>query len=265
MLTSEQLEHFRTFGFIVLRQGFSPEEMELFSSMFDEMLAEDRQGKPFPGKKRQALFGFIEKRAALRKLAEDDRIYEAIEQYLGPGFAWIGSAGNLYVDDTGWHPDGSEMNYLRIKVVFYLDSVAKDTGCLRVIPGSHKPPLHDDLNPLKDQRADASLSPFSISPRDVPCFPLESEPGDVVFFDQNLWHASFGGRTGRRMFTLNFGAKPTEDEHFAYLQRGYENNKVFAKEMQATPRDRFHEDSFLYSDRPRIQGMVKPILELELK
>ena len=265
MLTSEQLEHFRTFGFMILRQGFSAEETEQFSRMFDEMMAEDRQGEPFVGKERQILFGFIEKRPTLRKLAEDDRIYEAIEQYLGSGFSWIGSAGNLYVDDTGWHPDGSDLNYLRIKVVCYLDPVTKDTGCLRVIPGSHRLPLHEDLRPLADQRADPNLAPFSISPRDVPCFPLESEPGDVVFFDQNLWHASFGGRSGRRMFTLNFGARPTEDEHIAFLQRVYQNNLVFAKDMQATQPSHLYEKSFLYSDRPRIQGMVKPILELGFK
>jgi ectoine hydroxylase-related dioxygenase (phytanoyl-CoA dioxygenase family) len=118
---------------------------------------------------------------------------------------------------------------------------------------------------LADQRADPNLAPFSISPRDVPCFPLESEPGDVVFFDQNLWHASFGGRSGRRMFTLNFGARPTEDEHVAFLQRVYQNNLVFAKDMQATQPSHLYEKSFLYSDRPRIQGMVKPILELGFK
>ena len=265
MLTSEQLEHFRTFGFVVMRQCFSSDETERFSRMFDEMLAEDRQGEPFAGKERQMVFGFIEKRAALRKLAEDDRIYEAIEQYLGSGFTWIGSAGNLYVDDTGWHPDGSDLSYLRIKVAFYLDPVTKDTGCLRVIPGSHQLPLHDNLKPLADQRADPSLAPFSLSPRDVPCFPLESEPGDVVFFDQNLWHASFGGRAGRRMFTLNFGAKPTEDEHIAFLQRVYQSNLGFAKNMQASQPGHVYEESFLHSDRPRIQSMVKTIVELGFK
>ncbi len=45
---------------------------------------------------------------------------------------------------------------------------------------------------------------FGLEPRDVPSFALESQPGDVVFFSHQLWHASFGGRSGRRMFTLNY-------------------------------------------------------------
>jgi ectoine hydroxylase-related dioxygenase (phytanoyl-CoA dioxygenase family) len=152
-----------------------------------------------------------------------------------------------------------------IKVIFYLDPVDKDTGCLRVIPGSHRPPLNTDVVPLTRQRSDPSVIPFAVSPRDVPCFPLESQPGDVVFFNQKLWHAAFGGRTGRRMFTLNFAAKPTTDAHIAYLQRVYQGNLRNIERMQFTQRERVHEESFLNSDRPRIRGMTAKLIELGFK
>ena len=262
MLTAEQKSHFETFGFLALRGYFSPDEMGAFSCAFDELLAEDRQGQPFPGEKRQAVFGFIEKRPLLRRLAEDDRIYEPIQQLLGPGFVWIGSAGNLYVGDTGWHPDCQDLDYGKIKVIFYLDPVRKDTGCLRVIPGSHRLPLHEDVRPLTLQRSDPSVVPFACSLRDVPCFPLESQPGDVVFFNQNLWHSSFGGRTGRRMFTLNFAAKPMTDAHIAYLQCLYQGNLQNIERMQFTQTGRFYEEAFLNSDHPRIRGMTAKLMEL---
>ena len=61
----------------------------------------------------------------------------------------MGSDGNYYVGDTAWHPDGlGEYLYGRIKVSFYLDGVQADTGCLRVIPGSHRQQLHEALRPL---------------------------------------------------------------------------------------------------------------------
>ncbi len=153
----------------------------------------------------------------------------------------------------------------KIKVIFYLDSVGKDTGRLRVIPGSHRPPLHEDVSLLTRQQLDPSVVPFAVSPRDVPCFPLESKPGDVVFLNQNLWHSSFGGRTGRRMFTLNFGAKPTTDVHIAYLQRSYQSNQQNIERMQFIQTDRFYEESFLSSDRPRIRGMTAKLVELGFK
>jgi len=265
MLTAEQQAHFATFGFIVLRQAFSPAEMAEISRAFDEVLEADRQGRPFDGLKRQAVLGCIERRPLLSHLVEDDRIYEPLEQLLGPGFVWIGSDGNLYVGDTNWHPDGSHLGYGRIKVAFYLDPVSKETGCLRVIPGSHQPPLHEELKPLLERRNDPAAAPFSVVGRDLPCFPLESQPGDVVFFNQNLWHSAFGGRTGRRMFTMNFGVKPTEQSHVDFLHRTYQGNLKHVEQMQYTQNARVYEDSFLHSDSPRIQSMVGKLVEWGFK
>ena len=265
MLTAEQIAHFETFGFIVMRQAFSPEEIDVIGREFDDVLNEDRQGQPFSGEKRQAVMGCIEKRPMLTQLLDDDRVYLPIEQLLGQGFIWNGSDGNLYVGDTPWHPDGSEFGYGRIKVAFYLDPVTKGTGCLRVIPGSHRLPLHNALQPLREQREKPAATPFGIAGSDVPSSPLESQPGDVVFFDQNLWHAAFGGRTGRRMFTLNFFAKPTSDAQMAYVRRGYEADLNLIKRMQHTQTDELYTEEFLNSDRPRIQGMVAHIIALGLK
>ena len=265
MLTKEQIAHFKTFGFVIRRQCFSAGEMEEISGAFDDVLTEDRRGRPFDGAARQAVLGFIEKRPLLSGLVEDDRIYQPLEQLLGPGFVWIGSDGNLYVGDTGWHPDGSDLDYGRIKVALYLDPVTKETGCLRVVPGSHRMPLHAALDPLKGQRRDPDHQPFGTDGSGLPCYPLESEPGDVVFFNQNLWHAAYGGRTGRRMFTMNFGAQPSKDAHVEYLKRTYQGNLRHVQNMQHTQSGRIYEDAFLYSDSPRIQGMVGKLVELGFK
>ncbi|MCY4117922.1 MAG: phytanoyl-CoA dioxygenase family protein [Caldilineaceae bacterium] len=265
MLSAEQIAHFETFGFIIMRQAFKPQEMEAISRDFDDVLDEDRQGLPFSGEKRQAVMGCIEKRPLLTKLLEDDRIYLPIEQLLGEGFIWNGSDGNLYVGDTLWHPDGSEHDYGCIKVAFYLDPVDKDTGCLRVIPGSHHQPLHGELEPLMLQRERPAATPFGVDGANLPSFPLESEPGDVVFFDQNLWHAAFGGRTGRRMFTLNFFAKPLNEAHMDFVRSGYEGDLKFIKEMQHTQTDELYTQEFLNSESPRIQGMVAHIKALGFK
>ena len=263
MLTSQERLFFDTFGFIVRRQIFTADEMAVVSDRFDEVLDEDRGGQEFPGEKRQGVMGFVEQRSDLTRLVDDDRIYNVLEDLLGPGFVWIGSDGNLYVGDTHWHSDASDP-YPRIKVAFYLDPVEKDTGCLRVVPGSHRAPLHDRL---KDNRPtdEVEESPFGVGGSEVPSFPLESRPGDVVFFNQNLWHASYGGKTGRRMFTLNVGAKPTTDDHLTYLQRMHEINRShFIADMQFTQTGRVYTDAFLNSESPRIRGMVAVLVKLGL-
>ena len=287
MLTSQQKAHFETFGFIIRRQLLSPEEMAAFTREFEEVLNEDRHNKPFAGETRHAVSGFAEKRLLLRQLVEDDRIYLPIEQLLGPDFLWQSSDGNLYVGDTAWHRDAAdlELNFKRIKVAFYLDPVGRDTGCLRVIPGSHRAPFHDELRPLnywrkkqvilegrstqadldkfvKEMNITEDEPLFGVDPRDVPCVPLESEPGDVVFFNQHLYHSAFGGANGRRMFTLNFAVNPTTDEQIALLRNHYEIDTRNRRVMQHTMSDRKYDEAFLYSDRPRIQGMVAKLIEL---
>ncbi len=60
----------------------------------------------------------------------------------------MGVDANRYIGDTRWHPDhrvDPTEDCYGIKFAFYLDAVGPDTGALRLVPGSHKNPLHDDL------------------------------------------------------------------------------------------------------------------------
>ena len=159
MITEEQIAYFQTFGFLVLRQAFQPDEMDAICQKFDELLDKERDGQPFPGVSRQSLYGIAESTPLLTDLVEDDRIYKTVESLLGEGFMWLCSEGNLYVGDTDWHPDGTRLEYRPMKVSLYLDPLTKETGCLRVIPGSHRLPCTKLLNPARN-----SVSPVPIYP-----------------------------------------------------------------------------------------------------
>ena len=256
MITAEQIAYFQTFGFLVLRQAFSSSEIAGISQAFDDLLVQDRQGQPFPGQKRQALYGIAEKSPLLTGLVADDRIYETVEQLLGRGFIWLCSEGNLYVGDTDWHPDGTRLNYRPMKVSLYLDALTEDTGCLRVIPGSHRLPLHEDLRPITKN---------GIPGPEAPCFPLQSQPGDVFFLDMNLWHASFGGRAGRRHLAVNFVPEPTKAEHITMLEQNYQGVLSLIQRLQYSQPGLVFADAFLYSDSPRIRRIGSKWVKLGLK
>lgn len=258
MLTSYQKTHFDTFGFLRIKKMFSPEETAIITRELVASMDEARGGKPFNGKERQTVVDWFKGRDQVDFLANDDRIHKPIKQLLGPGYIMQeGNDGNYYVGNTGWHPDmgwspnipggendpekiagrrGKNHYVPSIKVAFYLDTVQKNTGCLRVIPGSHRNPLHDKLwslhmdipanaKALEDvpdkildmwerdtgsreggERllSDMDFNHFRLDPEHIPSYPVESEPGDAVFFSHQMWHSSFGGKVGRRMFTLNF-------------------------------------------------------------
>ena len=71
-------------------------------------------------------------------------------------------------------------------------------------------------------------------------------PGDVVLFNQYLWHGLHGGRKGRRFLAFKFAARPTAAEHLNTLQL-YSPN-VFNP----------HE-AFLNRESTRIRDMVKEL------
>ena len=253
MLTAGQKAAFDTFGFLNLRHLFRHDEIDAIRREFDDVLAEGREGGGFSGEERQMVQSFVERRQLLTQLIDDDRIYGPMEQLLGPDLIWVTSDGNLYVGDTAWHNDATVKGYPQVKVTFYLDPVQKETGCLRVIPGSHEPPYHYALEPLT---AEATGEPgFGVAGADVPCYTVESEPGDVTFFNQTIWHASFGGRAGRRMLAMTYMQNPTSDEQRAYLRSLY-----------AAVIDHDHpREAFLKSGRPRIEAIVTRLRALGLE
>ena len=61
-LTPEQVTYFETFGYVVLRGLFSAEEMAGISQEYDDVMEEDRGGKPFKGPKRQQAMGICDMR-----------------------------------------------------------------------------------------------------------------------------------------------------------------------------------------------------------
>jgi len=120
------------------------------------------------------------------------------------------------------HPLPSDMNIDShedlngVKFYINLDAVTAATGALRLMPGSHREPMHSELS---SWAAGEMLE-------DLPCHICEAEPGDVIGYAQRLWvpliscagqrsekslvhrfnmrcfHASFGGEDARRISTV---------------------------------------------------------------
>ena len=74
MITSDQKTHFDVFGFLVIRQFFSPEDVAVITREFEAAMLEDRDGKPFDGQKRQVVTDWFQGRPAVEYLASDERI-----------------------------------------------------------------------------------------------------------------------------------------------------------------------------------------------
>jgi hypothetical protein len=203
MLSATQLHHYRTFGFIALRKLFSIEEVEILRSEYESELDHVYAHQPFTGEKRYWTMMLHPRTPLYASLLEDERFCSVAEQLYGEDVIGIGTDANRYVGDTRWHPDHAAdptADCFGVKFAFYLDPVGATTGALRLIPGSHDRPFHEELH--------NSLKSRQLGVADVPAHVCDAEPGDVIAFDMRCWHASHGGRTGRRMSTCVYYNNP---------------------------------------------------------
>ena len=252
MLTPEQIAHYETFGFLVLRQLFSGEEAAIIKREAEEIFDEARNANAFDGLAWEAVQPFLERRPFLSMIPDDDRIYNIGVDLLGPDFILEGTEGNLQRSDTPWHGGVPEEGFpSHIKIAFYPEPLTREIGCLRVLPGSHNVGSPDLLSVIRERNYEPDFMPFGMAPADVPSFAIESRPGDVVVFTESLLHASFGGGDGRHQHALSFMANPKTDAEMAAVRAHYEKAKYGLHPAE----------SYVHSDRPRIRRMVSRLVE----
>jgi hypothetical protein len=140
----------------------------------------------------------IDRSDPLFALVEHPRVRAFVDGLLGLGTQTIGADASIFSGPTSWHRDGPHADGEYYALSIYLDPLGRGSGCLRVLPGSHEHDLAQYWNPEDD---------WGIAAADVPGAALETAPGDVILFNHNLMHASFGGGPRRGMIKINF-ARP---------------------------------------------------------
>lgn len=242
--TKEHLAFFDTFGFIKFPGAFR-EEAHRITEAFEGVWASHGGGHNEQGhdyKRRSAILPFIDQSEYLSSLIDHPLIDGFAKAVLGPDYNYTASDGNFYVGDTNWHSDNFAQNYMNIKVAFYLDPVTRDTGCLRVIPGSHRQGdrYADRLHEVVPRSAvNHTEERWGLHGSEVPAYAIESVPGDVLIFNQAIKHGSWGGSDRRRMFTINFSER-YRDEHIDQLREeiaglaGFWAESAYGEKMLAT-------------------------------
>jgi hypothetical protein len=211
MLSPAQIEHYQTFGFVILRSYFSPQEVAALLEESTRKLTVEYRHRVFDGTLRHfCCMNDDEMAPTSARLLEDARFFDVAEQLIGGPALPMWNDANRYVDAiTGWHPDVPiepwGMRLPAVKFCHYLQPLRAQSGALRVIPGSHHQPYHDHI-----KRFLGSQQPPTEA---VPAMVCETDPGDVVVFSTPTWHASVGGLPDRRLSTIAYYPCPrtTED------------------------------------------------------
>ena len=207
------IPHFQTFGFVVLRQAFDPRPLaaEIDRVMRDGLVSSG--DAPGDGGIR---FRYVPMMSAETpvSLALLDRLAPVAATLLGGPALPTRAKGVLYRGDTPWHTD-STFRIASVGFAAYLEPLRAETGALRVLPGSHRPGFAEALRALEAAGAAAEALPGHV---------VVTEPGDVIVFDEHLFHASAGGGT-RQQWRLDYLRDPVgaeaEDQARSYFRSIY--------------------------------------------
>ena len=200
-LSQHRLDFFDTFGYLAFPG--------LFNDCIDKIIEEFediwvKSGRTHDKINRSALIQFPDQSKYLSSLLDDHRIHDIASSICGEDFNYFTGSGNYYVGDTSWHSDGYNQRPVKsIKLAFYLDPVTKNSGALRVIPGSHR--NKESFGDLLESHLTSDI--FGMTGDQIPAVALESNPGDVLVFNHRIKHSSWGGSDRRRMFTMNFSER----------------------------------------------------------
>ena len=202
-LTQAQLDFMDAFGYLHLPGVLAP-RIEAITEAHNALMyrlprRRGREQDERPG--RISCCPFMEHDAYLCTLLDEEHMHGVASALLGPDYQFSAGDGNHYVQDTGWHSD-SWPNPLRYyKFALYLDPTTRDTGSLRVIPGSHRvgEPFAEEL----DSRLQRVGPSFGAEDDELPSVAIETHPGDLLVFDQAIKHSAFGG-VHRRHMSVNY-------------------------------------------------------------
>ena len=218
--TPQHRSFFETFGYLYF-PGLFQDRIDRIIEEFEAVWASRDQrgydGKQHNGSKRTSIVPFPDQSEYLSTLLDDPRLIAIISGLIGDDFSYSGGDGNLFATDGNWHSDGySPERYRIVKAAFYLDPVTRETGALRVIPGSHH--CGDKFAQAVEQGVNLgkprpeNYPQWNITPEHVPCVVLETTPGDLIVFHQNVKHVGLNGSTRRRMFAMGFMPRYPDDE-----------------------------------------------------
>ena len=214
-LSPQQVTFFETFGFLVLR-GLFAAEVQQISEGFDDAFSRyaDRAVVTHChvhfDEPRRTLSNIVEACPQLQFLLDDPRVDAIATALVGEGYEYAESDGSIFTSGTSWHVDvyGSPLDRLHLKLQWYLEPLSAASGALRVIPGTnhHLSDFAVRVRSgvgLEGDREDI-VHAFGVEPEELPCWRLDTEPGDLLVWSFRTVHASFGAIGPRRALAMNF-------------------------------------------------------------
>ena len=222
-LAQDQIESFRSEGFVVIGKLLEDGHLEELREEYDRIFAEAREtqklrnlsatdGLPTEGDEEEMLqiMQMCERSLLFRQLLFNDRILDIAEDLIGPNLQLFHDQALYKPAHRGgpifWHQDNAYWKCIPANLVscwLTLDDVDAANGAMHLLPGSH-------LQPLTHERADVLLDSGSQIDQSRAVV-VELPAGGVMFHHCQTAHHTPPNTTDRqrRAFAVHFMAPGT--------------------------------------------------------
>ncbi|NKB72348.1 MAG: hypothetical protein GKR89_35175 [Candidatus Latescibacteria bacterium] len=231
--SDDQIEHFRSQGYIALPNFYSHREMVALQAEVERFkgeglvrnVATEGDGKTHSSTVANLqLIPLFDKSDLIRALPFDDKVLQAVGQLIGAPFLlhldqmFLKPAGHGM--GTSWHQDNAYFKIadpLRGTAMWIaIHDATLDNGTLHLIPGSHR----EQYEHSRDANSDHHIRAYPPEERAVP---IELQAGGVAFFCYGTAHCTRANTTDRERAGMAFhflhtdyaDAQLTEDDRRA--------------------------------------------------
>jgi ectoine hydroxylase-related dioxygenase (phytanoyl-CoA dioxygenase family) len=226
MLTPEQKQHYQEEGYVLLKGVFDESSLAVWrreAERLEALVGPMERGKerlqiepdPDGGElKLRMIEPLVDLSPAFRELSEDPRILEVVEGICGESTflfedkinykpARVGSGFALHQDYSYWQEYSDQI----LSVFIHIDDAPLKTGCMKLIPGTHRMGLlavNDDGHHVRDDAVDRDKM-----------LTVEGQAGDVLIFHCLTAHESDQNYSdyNRRAFVISYNPQSAGNQY----------------------------------------------------
>ena len=202
MITEKEKQAYQQDGFLIARNMFSAEELDLLYQLAtdDSVVSTAFDLHDLSGKQTPLPLWFTAGDDSFGLMSRSERLVKGVQALLGEGEVChfhskvmqkeprVGGSWEWHQDYGYWYKNGFLFPEAMISVMVALTDATIENGCLQVLKGTHKMQRFEHLFAGEQQGADMDFVNEAAKVSELVYCELKA--GDVLFFHSNLLHRS---------------------------------------------------------------------------
>lgn len=215
MLSQKQVDFFRVFGYLAIRGLLQQEQLKRLQEAFDSEIENNPRVTAFKENGSRNFMPNSDDDPIFTELICHTGLMEAMRDLDGTEFIFSTGSMNSTVGDVDWHADYNPPHFESrpVKAMYYLDEMRAQDGAFYLIPGTNDPNYASTIVRRFGYYTETGGCRMDLDSHEVPSVCIETSPGDVVLWQNRMWHYASKRKNGkpRRLLQNQYFMDPKGD------------------------------------------------------